>query len=208
MLVVGVQLWRKDNLDWPGDCSLKLLATLSVMKDSCTHTLLIVLPVWQDVHWDFAGTTRKVSEVLRKLGFSIAWNLLCSQEWQLLSQLSIRHTDGNLILPNDIFGLTFLWQYKLAHLDLSHKRIDAAVTAAIGEGFSGRRNRFKILDLSNTCFSTEAVRQLVAADWPFLEELYLDANPLIDAEGVLLQARVGWWPKLKRLSLKSSAVAT
>ena len=104
----------------------------------------------------------------------------------------------------DVFGLTFLWQSKLAHLDLSHNRIGAAVVAAVGEGFSGQCNHLKVLNLSNTCLNTEAVRQLVAVDWSCLKELHLDANSSIDAEGVLLLARGGCWPKLKHLSLCGS----
>ena len=44
----------------------------------------------------------------------------------------------------------------------------------------------------------------MAAEWPFPEKLYLDANSPIDAEGVLLLATAGCLPNFKHFSLCGS----
>ena len=93
VIILPKQLWRKDNSDWPEECSVKLLATPSVVKDSCSHTLLIVLPNRQR---SYTGASKELHDVLRDLGFKTAWNMLRSQEWKLLSQLIIRDTDGRV----------------------------------------------------------------------------------------------------------------
>ena len=41
-----------------------------------------------------------------------------------------------------------------------------------------------VLNLRDTCLSNEAFEQLTASEWPLLEELYLDDNPSVDAEGL------------------------
>lgn len=131
-----------------------------------------------------------------------AWIHLTYFQRQRVSKLAIRSMSRSLD-KLQMAGLgCFCWP-GLRHLDLSHNRLDPAAIAELGQRIAGHCGHIRVLNLSNTCLITEAVRHLVKVDWPYLQKLHLDANRMVDAEGVLLLSKVACcqWPQLICLSL-------
>ena len=201
-IVLLEQLWTADNFDWPKDGSLELCAVLNVVCSNHSCTIFIVRPLLLMQH-----SSKQHRSELQFLNCSLirASYCLLHLQWPQISRLAVRILSSSLdktLINTVCLGLLSNYKPGLVHFDLSNNSFGPTATAELGQGeVEQRLQQIKVLNLRNTCLNTEAVK-LVKVHLPFLEELHLDAHPLVDADGILLLSKAACWPRLSYLSLR------